>query len=119
MKVHQQEILLYFDPSSSVSKKTLAYASSLTGSINAVEYDKESFTPTIWRQILDLLHMEPKQLVNKAKPYYQEHLKGKNFSEDDWINILSHRPDLIRSPIAIRGDKAIFVDNPTDVLRLK
>jgi len=38
---------------------------------------------------------------------------------DDWINILTHHPDLIRGTIAIRGDRAVFVDNPTDVLRLK
>jgi len=119
MKVHQNEILLYFDPASSVSKKTLAYASSVSSSINMVDYSKEQFTPTIWRQILHMLSMEPKQMVNKANPYYQEKLKGRNFSEDDWINILSRHPDLIRSPIAIRGDKAVFVDNPTDVLRLK
>jgi len=119
MKVHPNEILLYFDPGRSVSKKTLAYASSISNSINMVEYGMEQFTPTSWRQILGMLDMEPKQLVNKAKPYYQKNIRGRNFSMDDWINILTHHPDLIRGTIAIRGDRAVFVDNPTDVLRLK
>ena len=119
MKVHQNEILLYYDPASSVSKKTLAYASSISKSINMVDCGKERFTPTVWRQILNMLSMEPKQIVNKAASYYQSNLRGRNFSQDDWINILAHHPDLIRSPIAIRGNRAVLVDNPTDVLRLK
>ena len=118
MRIHQNELMLYFDPTRSVSKKTLAYASSISSSINMVEYGKEHFTPTCWRQILQMLDMEPKQIVNKANSYYQEHLRGRNFSKDDWINILTHHPDLIRGTIAIRGNRAVFIDNPTDVLRL-
>lgn len=118
MRIHQNEILLYYDPSMSVAKKTLAYAQSIT-KVNAVEYHREHFTPTIWRQILGMLKLDPKQLVNKSKPYYQENLRGKNFEIDDWINILTHMPDLIRAPIAIKGNMAIMVDNPTDIYRLK
>jgi arsenate reductase len=119
MKVHSEEILLYYDPSMSIAKKTLAYAKSISQNVNMVEYHREHFTPTVWRQILGLLNMEPKQLVNKANPYYQLNLKGRHFETDDWINILTHQPDLIRAPIAIKGNFAVLVDNPTDIYRLK
>lgn len=118
MKVHDQELILFFDPTRSVSRKTLAYASSLGRSVQTRDYFKTGFTATSWRQILLMLNMSPKQLVDKSNPYYQENLRGRNFSDDDWINILSHRPDLIRGTIALRGDRAIFVANPTDILRL-
>ena len=119
MRVHDEEILLYYHATESVSKKTLAYAYSISENVNAVEYEKESFTPTIWRQILGMLDIEPKQIVNKANPYYQDNLRGRQFETDDWINILTHQPDLIRAPIAIKGNNAILVDNPTDIYRLK
>jgi arsenate reductase len=119
MKVHNREILFYYDPKMSVAKKALAYAKSISDNVNMVEYHKEHFTPTVWRQILQMLDLDPKQLVNKAKPYYQEKLRGRHFEMDDWINILTHQPDLIRAPIAIKGDSAVLVENPTDVYRLK
>lgn len=119
MKVHHEEILIYYDPKMSIAKKAIAYANSISSKVNQVEYHKEKFTPTIWRQILKMLAIEPKLLVNKANDYYQSNLRGKNFSNDDWINILTHQPDLIRAPIAIKGDKAVFVVNPTDIYKLK
>lgn len=103
----------------SVAKKALAYARSISDKINMVEYHQTAFTPTCWRQVLQMLNMEPKQLVNKAAPYYQQNLRGRHFETDDWINILIHHPDLIRSPIAIKGGLAVLVDNPTDIYRLK
>ncbi len=118
MKIHEEEILLYYDPTMSVAKKALAYARSISSSVNAMEYHKVPFTPTVWRQILEMLKLEPKAIVNKSNPYYQKHLKGRSFSLDDWINILTHNPDLIRAPIAIKGDHAVLVDNPTDIYRL-
>ncbi|MEZ5022767.1 MAG: hypothetical protein R2728_05795 [Chitinophagales bacterium] len=119
MKVHPNEILIYYDPNMSVAKKAIAYANSISSKVNMIEYHKEHFTPTIWRQILDMLQLEPKQLVNKAHEYYQENLRGNNYGIDDWINILTHRPDIIRAPIVIKGNTAIFVVNPTDIYRLK
>ena len=119
MRVHPEEILLYYDPAMSISKKTLAYAKTISTNVNMVEYHKEHFTPTVWRQILKMLDLEPKQIVNKATPYYQNNLKGRQFEMDDWINILTHQPDLIRTPIAIKGDYTVLVDNPTDIYRLK
>lgn len=119
MRVHQNEILMYCDPNMSITKKAIAYANSISPKVNMVEYKRNHFTPTIWRQILGMLDMEPKQLVNKANEYYQTNLRGRNFNQDDWINILTHQPDLIRTPIAIKGNMAVFVDNPMDVYRLK
>lgn len=118
MKIDNKEIMLYYDPNTSVGKKTRAYAYSLTPHINDIEYHKVKFTTTIWRQLLSLLELEPKELLNKAHPYYQEHIRGRKFDDEGWLNILMRNPDLIKGPIVIKGTKAILCTNPTDVYRL-
>ena len=118
MKMHPNEVVFYYDPKMSIAKKALAHLTSTGKKVRSVEYHKEKLTPTIWRDILDSLKMNPKSLVDKSSDYYQNNLRGKNFDDDDWINILTHHPDLIRAPIVINGNRALLLDNPTDVYRL-
>ncbi len=118
MKTKEQEVLLYYDPTTSVGKKTRAFAHSLANHVKDVEFHKTKFTTTMWRQVLNMLKLEPKRLLDKSHPYYQEHIRGRNFDEEGWLNILSNNPDIIRSPIVIKGSKAVLCDNPTDIYRL-
>ncbi len=118
MKTPEKELLLYYDPNSSVGKKTRAYAHSLTKHVRDVEIQKTRFTTTQWKQILNMLNLDPKKLLNKAHPYYQQHIRGRSFDEEGWLNILSNNPDIIRAPIVIKGNKAVLCDTPTDIYKL-
>ena len=62
--------------------------------------------------------MHPKELMNKADPYYQTHLRGKDFSKENWIKVIEKNPELIKAPIAIRGHKAILCNSAPDVYKL-
>jgi arsenate reductase len=64
------------------------------------------------------LGIHPKELLNKAHPYYREHIKGREFDNESWLKVLQYNPDLIKAPIAIRGKKAILCLNSTDIHRL-
>lgn len=119
MRIHDQEILFYHDPDMEISRKALAYAKTITTSVKEINYLKDRFTPTVWRQILGMLQLEPKQLMNKSLPYYQENLRGRNFEMDDWINVLTHQPGLLRGPIAIKGNQAVFISSPSHIFRLR
>ena len=43
---------------------------------------------------------------------------SEDFIDEDWLNVVINNPDLIRSPIAIKGNRALFLDNPSDILRI-
>ena len=118
MKRPENEILVYYDRNSSRAKKVLAYARTLSNHISEVEYHKTRFTPTMWRQLLQSLSLEPKALLNKAHPYYQDNVRGRDFDEEGWLNVLIRNPDLIRAPIVVKGSRAILCNNPTDILAL-
>lgn len=118
MKKTENEILVYYDRNNSQSKKVLAYVRNMRVPVQEVEYHHTPFTPTMWRQLLERLDMKPKHLLNKAHPYYQLNVRGRDFSEEDWLNVLIRNPDLIKAPIVVKGGRAILANNPQDVLSL-
>ena len=112
------EIQLYYNPECSKAKKAIAYARSMVSRVNTIDIQKTRGTGTIWRSILSKLDKSPKELLDKSKPYYQENIRGRDFEDREWLYLLMNNPDLVRSPIAIRGNKAIILDNPTDIYKI-
>ena len=118
MKIHNREIMIYYNPESSGDKKTVAYAKSMVSHVKSYAFAKSPSTHTSWQMIIQYLGMHPKQLLNKAHPYYQEHIRGRDFDKECWLKIIWNNPELIKAPIAVRGNKAILCINPTDIYKL-
>lgn len=81
-----------------------------------MEFYSSRKTATQWKQILISLGLKPKDILDKSKPYYQENLRGREFEDRDWLNVVINNPN--RSPIALRAGKAMLLDNPTDIYYL-
>ena len=118
MKTHQREILIYYNPGSSSDRKTVAHAQSVVSHVKTYAFGNTPSSTTSWQTILNALGLHPKEILNKANPYYQKHLRGKEFDEECWVKILKHNSVLIKAPIAIRGRRAILCNNPTDIYKL-
>lgn len=69
-------------------------------------YLKDAPSPTEVKELLEKLDMKAEELIRKKEAIYKENFKGKDFTEDEWIEILSKNPRLIERPIVINGDKA-------------
>jgi arsenate reductase len=119
MKTHHREIQIYYNPESNYHRKTLAYAKSMARHVKSYAFHQTPSTETSWQQIIKALDLEdPKVLLNKADPYYQEHLRGRDFSEACWIKIIQKNTHLIKFPIALRGNRAIVCQRPKDIYKL-
>ena len=118
MKTHEREILIYYNPESSSDRKTVAHAQSLTPNLKSFSYDQSPSSHMSWQMILKSLDVHPKDILNKAHPYYQEHIRGREFDEESWLKIIKRNPEIIKAPIAVRGERAIVCHNPTDIYRL-
>lgn len=110
--------MIYYNPESSAHRRTVAYAQSLSRYVRAYSFEQAPSTETSWQQILQALGMPPKELLNKAHPYYQQHIRGCEFDEACWLKVIQNNPDLLKAPIAIRGKRAILCLNATDILKL-
>lgn len=117
-KSSSSEIKLYIKSDCTKSKKALAYARSHSSSVITINLSKTKGTGTIWQTILTKLDKSPKQLLDKSKPYYQNNIRGRDFEDRDWTYLLMNNPNLLRSPIAVKGNKAVILDNPTDIYKI-
>ncbi|MCB0634607.1 MAG: hypothetical protein R2824_35540 [Saprospiraceae bacterium] len=118
MKTHYREIMIYYNPDSSSDRKTVAHAQSVSRHIKTYAYKCTPSTGTSWHQIIQALGKHPKELLNKAHPYYQEHIRGREFDDESWINVIRYNPEILKAPIAVRGRRAIVCSTPTDIYKL-
>ena len=112
MITDEREILILYNPKSSMDKKTVAYAQSVSKHIKTYSFHQNPFNNTKWCKILDALDMDPKELLNKANPYYQSHIRGKEFDRVGWCNVIRRNPEMIKGPIAIRYPRGAGVGVP-------
>lgn len=118
MKIHPSELYFYHNAAQPIDKQTRAYAHSITKFINEIDVVSHKITATQWNQILILLGLRAKDLLNRAHPDYQRLIAGKNWDHESWLNILVKYPYLIKSPIALFRRKAILCRTPSDILKL-
>lgn len=118
MITHMREILIYYNPDSRSDRMTIAYAQSVAGHVTPYAFSKTPSTPTSWQHILNALEMHPKELLNKAHPFYQANIRGREFDDEGWLNIIRFNPQLIKAPIAMRGSRAVLCCTPTDIYKL-
>lgn len=118
MITHEREILIYYNPESTSDRRTIAYAQSVVPHIKTYSFSQAPSNGTSWQQIILALGVHPKELLNKAHPYYQQHIRGREFDDESWIKVLRFNPELIKAPIAMRGAKAIICATPTDIYKL-
>jgi len=65
------------------------------------------------KEVLALLNIPAYDLIRKNEAEYKEHFKGKELSEDEWIDAMIQFPKLIERPIVLNGKKAV-VGRPTE-----
>ncbi|MEN8248458.1 MAG: glutaredoxin [Bacteroidota bacterium] len=118
MKLHPNELTLIYDPLSITGRKLRPLAYSLTKNVNEIDCKKHKLSTTTWKEIVQMLGNNPKQLLNKSHPQYKKKVQGHTYTMDGWMNILMNTPELLRCPIAIAGGKAIYCETPNDLLKL-
>ncbi|MDT7829878.1 hypothetical protein RQM65_14485 [Pricia sp. S334] len=78
-------------------------------------------TPLTGTQIAELasrLKIKIKELVDPEYFAYTKRLADKDFSSEDWITMIQNHPQIMKQPIALRGNRAIIVETPTDIIRI-
>lgn len=118
MQVLDKELVLFYDENSYKGKQTLAYAHTITKAVNRQELSQSNLSPTIFKIILEKLNVNAKELLNKADNEYRQDVKGKEFDEEGWLNVIRKSPNLLKSPVAMYHGKAVVCNTPTDILKL-
>ena len=114
----ERQITLFYNPESSRAKQTLAYAKAEGLPIQEVDILKTPLTGTLIAELAGRLGIEIKDLVNQNHPSYASKFERSVLSSDDWIKMIKHNPEIMKQPIAIRGNMTILVETPSDIIKI-
>lgn len=113
-----RQITLFYHGKSKRAKQTLAYAKAEGWPIQEIDFSKTPLTGTHIVELADRLGLEVKDLVNQSHPAYTSKFEQHDFSTDDWIKMIRHNPEIMKQPIALRGNITILVETPTDIIKI-
>ena len=69
-------------------------------------------------EVLGKLKCNPVEIIRKGEAIFKEKFKGKELSEEEWVDVLVEHPILIERPIVIKGDRAVIGRPPEKVKEL-
>jgi len=101
---------IYHNPRCKKSRAGLEFLKSKTNDFEIVEYLKNPLTTAEFKTLLMKLNKKPLEMVRTQEAIYKSDFKGKNFTDDEWIKIMIENPKLIKRPIIVNGNKAVWGD---------
>jgi arsenate reductase (glutaredoxin) len=109
-------IQIYHNPKCPKSRAGLDYLKTKAQDFEVIDYLKTGLKAETLRQVLQRLNVKPLELVRTQEAYFKQQLKGKNFSDEEWIQIIIENPRLLKRPIIVNNYKAVWADpaNLTD-----
>ena len=112
-------ITMYHNPRCSKSRATLELLRTGGREPQLVEYLKEPPTRETLNAILDMLGMQPRDLMRKKeKEYAEAGLDNPDLDRDALITAMIEHPRLIERPIVIANGKAAIGRPPEKVLEI-
>ncbi len=109
---------IYHNPRCRKSRETLALIEEKGTDPEIILYLEN---PPSKRELTNLIHMlgiAPFDLIRKGESIYKEQYKGKDLTDQQWIDAMIANPKLIERPIVIQGNKAVLGRPPSNVLEL-
>lgn len=112
-------ITIYHNPRCSKSRQTLSLLEEQGVSADVVEYLKTPPTREQLVEILDMLGLEPRQLMRTGQQEYKDMgLDNADLNRDQLIDAMLEQPILIERPIVVKDGKAAIGRPPETVLEI-
>ncbi|MBD3638670.1 MAG: arsenate reductase (glutaredoxin) [Crocinitomicaceae bacterium] len=100
------------------SRETLQLMEGKTTDFEIVNYLETPPSKAELKEVIAMLGIKPHDLIRKGEAEYKDNFKGKDLSDDQWLDAMVKYPKLIERPIVIKGNQAIIGRPPEKVLEL-
>ncbi len=111
-------ITIYHNPRCKKSRAGLEFLKSKTNDFTIVEYLKNSVSEEELSMLLTKLNKKPVDMIRTQEAVYKQNFKGKDFTDEEWIKIMVENPKLIKRPIVVRDNKAVWGDTAEEIEQL-
>ena len=109
---------IYHNTSCSKSCKALDLLLQSNFEFDVKQYVNEALTKLELEDLLRKLKLQPLDIIRTNEPLFIENFQGKEYSFDQWLQVIIDNPSLMQRPIIVSGDKAIIARPPERVLEL-
>ena len=109
---------IYHNPRCSKSRRTLNLINESGQEVEIVEYLKTPPSAEELREILQDLNLPIEYLIRKGEEIYKTEYKGKELTDDEWIDALVEHPNMLERPIVVKDGAAILGRPPENVFKL-
>lgn len=106
---------IYHNPRCKKSRAGLQYVQERTNDLEIIEYLKKPLTEKDLEVLLMKLNKKPHDMVRVQEAVYKSDYKGKNFNDHEWMSIMIENPKLIKRPIVVKGNKAVWGDPAEEI----
>ena len=111
-------ITIYHNPKCRKSREGLQYLEDKGIDFTVVEYLRTPISREELKILLVKLNKRPVEIVRTSEDEFKAKLKGKNFTDEEWITILLENPKLIQRPIVTINHKAVLAQPAEEIDRL-
>ncbi|TAJ13293.1 arsenate reductase (glutaredoxin) [Marinilabiliaceae bacterium JC017] len=73
-----------------------------------VKYLDQPLSTQELKEILAMMGKRPTDILRTNEDLYKKAYKGKELTDDEWIEVMVANPRLIERPIVINGNKAVL-----------
>ncbi|MBN1597495.1 MAG: hypothetical protein JW894_04335 [Bacteroidales bacterium] len=101
---------IYYNPRCKKSRAGLDYLSSRTNDFEIIDYLKTGLSKEDLEEILLKSNAKPVEIVRKQEEIFKKELKGRSFTNDEWIEIIVENPKLLQRPWVVTKHKAVLGD---------
>jgi arsenate reductase len=108
-------ITIYHNARCRKSRAGLEYLKEKGVDFEVVEYLKEPLTVEQFKKLLAKLNKRPKDMIRTQEAVYRSDFKGKDFTDEEWIRIMVENPKLIKRPVVVKGNRAVWGDPAEEI----
>lgn len=106
-------VTIYHNPRCSKSRQTLDIIEKAGKAPDVILYLQEQPDTEVLQKALKDIGRE--KLLRTGEAEYKEHIKGKELTDSDLINIIQDHPIVMERPLVINGDKMALGRPPENV----
>jgi arsenate reductase (glutaredoxin) len=111
-------LTIYHNPRCAKSRAGLQYLTENNIPHQVFPYLKTRLTAEDIKHLANKTEKNPKDLVRTQEKYYKSELKGKDFSDEQWCQIIAANPSLLHRPIVLSGKKGVLAQPPEKINEL-
>ena len=112
-----KEITIIYHSDDHLGRQILAYAQTENLPIHDIDLKHTKLTPSQWIEIAGRMDLKVKDLINVEDPDFTKKFAGvTDLSDQDWITLLIHNPEILSAPIVMKGKKTVLMSNSQDML---